>query len=203
MPYKHLQQVLTRLNYLSTPGVKDYIETFYQAVDDYLGAVPDSINQNLATIVTGYQYGYSVKSVTEYLLRQDLEKLFQQHIAEIISSVNQRTNTLNTIQDTFNLDVQLFHPSHPFYQTCQYDPASDEWGSDPLRVIDTINQQRKERQLAADPDKTQGVIYPVFGTWVENTIKITTTEEMEAICEFRRQIVEYFSSIYQLWYPIN
>lgn len=175
MTYKRLDELLVKLNHLSNPGMTKTVTDCFNELRSHMGNLEGLLHgKYLADIIFGYQYGYSDEAVAENIM------------GLIISSVTATISDENVVNEIW-ASLDRLDERHPFFHECQYMPSKEERYRDPLDVITEINNRRVTRQNAVN-ENGGGVVYPPFGTWVDQQVRIHNASEASLIKTFRYHV---------------
>lgn len=209
MAYKHIDDLLNQLGYLSKPKLKETIVGFFDSLEAELDALSDKIHgKHLVTVVIGFQHGYSHRAVAEYIV----DYLVNSVLLDVVlsSKIGSVADITPPVIDSMNLlSPVIVHSKNPFFKECDYQPSSDEVVRDPLDVINEINERRLARQNAVNNsdaintfvNKSGGnVDYPTFGSWVDQSVRIHSEHEVNHIKDFRGAVQKEIQTIKQHWF---
>lgn len=198
MAYKRIDGLLKDLNYLSKPGLEDCVRTFFTVLENRMKHMAVNIyGEYLTSVIIGYQHGYTSLAVAESIVKEVVNKTINYSLnGELIND-----DTINTIIKDISGEDGGFDltpgDTHPFFSHCDYKPSSEEFARDPLDVIDEINARRKEREFKLDG---KDVGYPRFGSWTDQSIRISGANESKGIREFRGDVQKEIITIARNWF---
>lgn len=194
MAYKNIDALLNELGHLSKPGLGNSLNVFFNELEAYISGYARSFpDSSLSGVITGYQHGYSARSVAEFLVDTKVKDIFN-------TAMNGHDSASTAVYADLNKTVTIITTeNNPFFRACDYRPDGHEAVMDPLDVIMDINTRRVNRQKDINLDGGK-VEYPGFGTWVDKAIRIGSAAEANAIKDFRSEVQKEIQAIERIWF---